>query len=436
MKRVLFFLLGLSNILTAQNNSFSLEESIKYGLENSKEILIAQSNLNISNEKVTEAVSYMLPKISAGGIYNHMNITEPDALGLPGGVFQIPFNEPFNVLGGSLSVQQPLFMGLRMWAMKDAAEFIQQAEEENFVKEKNRIAVEVNKAYWNFYKAKKAVQLLSKNLEAINAHLKNTEKFLENDLVTRNDLLKLQVQVQKVELKKVEAENNLKLARSFFNQTLGIGLKEKSDINLEPLLNNTNEYNYDELVNEALTERKELKSLSYNLMASDKMITAAQSGWFPTLAAFGNYYYYNLNAKALFEDSKTIQAWNVGLSLNWNIWDWWGTSSKSAQAREQKFQLEQTNELLKDKIKLEVYKNYLQLNTEKKKVDISSIAIESAEENLKITKDKYNAQVASSTDIIDAETELMDSQMELLFAQADYRLAQAVLFASIGRKLY
>jgi hypothetical protein len=44
----------LLNILAAQNKTFSLEESIKFGLESSKEIQIAQSNLKVSDEKYTE----------------------------------------------------------------------------------------------------------------------------------------------------------------------------------------------------------------------------------------------------------------------------------------------------------------------------------------------------------------------------------------------
>ena len=93
-------------------------------------------------------------------------------------------------------------------------------------------------------------------------------------------------------------------------------------------------------------------------------------------------------------------------------------------------------ELLKEQIELEVYNNYLTLNSEKEKIEISKLAVESAEENYRMTKDKYQYQLATSNDLIDAEVELLGAKTRLTIAQADFQLARVRLELTIGRRVY
>ncbi len=85
---------------------------------------------------------------------------------------------------------------------------------------------------------------------------------------------------------------------------------------------------------------------------------------------------------------------------------------------------------------MEVFNSYLTIQSEVEKIKISKLAVESAEENYRITKDKYQYQLATSNDLIDAEVELLDAKTKLSFAQADYQLAKVKLNLSVGRKVY
>jgi outer membrane protein TolC len=154
------------------------------------------------------------------------------------------------------------------------------------------------------------------------------------------------------------------------------------------------------------------------------------------LYASGNFYLYNVNAKTFSIDNQKLQLWFVGLSLNWDIWNWGHTSSKSDQAKQSVIQSKETLEILKEQIELEVYNNYLTLNSEKEKIEISKFAVESAEENYRMTKDKYQFQLATSNDLIDAEVELLGAKTRLTIAQADYQLARVRLELAVGRRIY
>jgi len=72
----------------------------------------------------------------------------------------------------------------------------------------------------------------------------------------------------------------------------------------------------------------------------------------------------------------------------------------------------------------------------KEKIMIGNLAVESAEENYRITEDKYNNQLATSTDLIIAQTELLDAKTQLAISIADYELATTRLDMAVGRRIY
>ena len=110
--------------------------------------------------------------------------------------------------------------------------------------------------------------------------------------------------------------------------------------------------------------------------------------------------------------------------------------SKSEQARQDVIQIKESLKLLKEQIELEVFNSYLTIQSELEKIQISKLAIESAEENYRLTKDKYQYQLATSNDLIDADVELMDAKTKLAIAQADYQLAKVKLELTVGRRIY
>ena len=193
---------------------------------------------------------------------------------------------------------------------------------------------------------------------------------------------------------------------------------------------------FDELLNEALQTREELKSLDYRIKAGKESVTAAQADWFPSIYLFGDYYYNRPNQRIMPLEDKFNDTWDVGVALNWELWNWGGTSAKTTQAEQQVIKAETSLKILKEGIELEVYKDYLSVLGEFEKVNVSKKSLEQAEENFRITENKYNQQLATSTDLIDAETALLNSKTNLTNALVDLKLAKTKLEKSVGRKIY
>lgn len=433
--KLFLLLLVLPAMMFAQ--TFTLEQSIETGLKNSKELKISKSKVIGYDAKITEAGSQMLPQLKLFAGFTRLSDVPDFAVTIPG------VNRSFNiqdvVLNNyqvKLSLQQPLFTGFKLSSLKSAAEYNYTASELDYDKDINEYAFKIQSAFWNYYKAKQIKSLLEETLKQIGRHLEDTKNYLENELVTKNDVLKLEVQYSNVQLELIDAENNLDLARINFNKTLGIDLDSKTEIKTDDIFVIKNEYELADITNEAIEKRKELQSMEYKLKSSEEVITASNSNWFPTIALFGNVYYQRPNQRYLPLRDIDHGSWDVGVSLSWDVWNWGYNSSQSTQAEQNYLQVQTSLAQLKDIVQVEVYQSFLTYQRSFDKVDVSKKSVEQADENYRIMQQKYDQQLATSTDLIDAEVSVQQAKTNLTNSLVDYEIAKIKLEKAIGRKIY
>lgn len=436
LKLITFFLIALT-ITMAQNKEISLKESIEIGIANSKELKIAKTKVELSKAKYEERGTYLLPTVRASAAYIRLSEVPPFEVTVPFSPTPIKIQEPvLNNYNLGLSVTQPIFTGFKLSSLKSAAEKTFEAEEISFNQEINNLALRINEAYWNLYKAEKYVLLLKENKKRIEEHLKNTEEFFNNELVTKNDLLKMKSQLANINYQLIEGKKNLETARMFFNKTIGISLEKQLTPTEEIEQIDYELKDISEYIKQADKQRNELKSAEKITEAGKNMISAANSDWFPTISIFGNYYYNRPNQRIMPTQDKFNDTWDVGVNLSWELWNWGKTSFKAEQA-EQQYKLSQLSlEILKENIQMEVYRNYLSVNAESEKLKSALQLLESTEENYRITKEKYNMQAATSSELLDAEVEFLEAQIKDANAKADYIIAFKKLLVSSGEKIY
>lgn len=438
MKVIVIMFILFASSLFAQERVLTLQESLEIGLQNSKDLKISQSRVNYSDAKLSEINSQFLPQFKLFGNYTRLSDN------IPAFEFTSPFfpnairvSEPlYNNYTFKLGFTQPLFTGFKLLSSRSAAKYNLQASESDYSKEQNEVAFNIYNAYWNYYKAEELRNVIAQTLQQIENHLRDTRNFYEQGLMSNNDLLKLEVQYSNTQLMLIEAENNLKIAKIAFNKELGIDLDAQTKVAATEKSMSLVNYDLSEIINEAINNRYELKSLAYRVEGSKEGITAAQSSLFPSVYLSGNYYYSNPNPRFQPAKDEFNYNWDVGVTLSWDVWNWGLTSSQVSQAEQTKIQLETNYDQLKENIRMEVHSNYLNLLKTEEKVKVNKIALEQALENYRITAEKYNLQLASSTDLIDAETLKLQAETNLKAAEVDYQISKVRLEKSLGRRIY
>lgn len=434
MKKIFFISIVLSVIQFAQTKELTLDESLRIGLQNSRQIKISESVLRSSDEKITEYSSQMLPKLSLSAGYTYMNLNDPTEIGF--GPLPMTVKNPFTLYGMQLSIQQPIFTGFQLSSLKSSAENIYEAMSSDHQKNINNKAFEIYSAYWNLFKTQKQVELIEERMTSLDEDLRRTKDFVDNGLATMNDYLRIELQVSNTRLQLIDAKNAREISRAAFNQSIGFPLNDSTKIDSDLVFHQPDYPEYEELIMEAENNRQELKSMEFKILAGEDKISAANSNWWPKLYASGNFLLYNVNAETFSMENEKLQAWFAGLSLSWDLWNWGNTSSKSAQAEEEVLQNRESLELLKEQIEIEVYNTYLALNSNAEKIKVSQLAVLSAEENFRIVNEKYEHQLATANDLIDAEVALLNSRSMLTISQADFELVKVRLNLAIGRKIY
>ena len=421
-------------ISAQENNTLTLNECVKTGLKNSSMLHSSKMQVNYANARLSEINTNRLPSLKFSAAYTRLSYIAPFVLNTPFGDFDISPSilDNYNL---KMTLQQPLFTGFRLSSSSNIAEYNYKATEEEYNKDKENLIYNIKNAFWNLFKAKKVKEVTDQNVEQVKAHLTNVQNFYEQGLSTKNDLLKVQVQLSESQLKQIDAKNAVKLSRINLFNVIGIPLNTSSEIpdSVDIKTNQVNDL--DDYVEKALDNRPELKAMQYNIKAGEAGVTLAESNWYPQIYLGGNYYYSKPNQRIFPAENKFKDTWDVGVSVSVDLWNWGSTVDKTDQAEAQLEETKDSYKIVKDNIVLEVNSNYLSLVQSKDKIAVAEESVSQAKENYRVTDETFKKGLALNSDLLDSEVALLQANTNYIQALVDYELAKAQLEKSIGGNL-
>lgn len=427
------FLFSTINFTKAQEKlSLTLDKAIEIGLQNSKQLHSSLMKVKSSEAKVKEVSALRLPSLKLNAGYRRLSEVDPFIINTPFGSFPIAPGI-FDNYSVQVSVFQPLFTGFRLVGNINLNEELSNATKEEFNKDKSELLFNIKNSYWGVFKAMQFKKVMDETVAQIKAHVEDAKNLEKAGMLTKNDILKIEVQLSNAIYQQLEAENAVKLAMTALNNVMGIPLNTQieivSDVNL-------NEYKTEELsklVNVAIENRPEVKAADSRVKASEAGVTLAKSSWYPQLSLYANYYYSKPNQRILPTQNRFDGTWDAGINLSMNLWDWLTTKHQTDQAEAQLAQAIDGIGLIKDGITLEVTQNYLSLTQANKKIEIAKLIVTQAEENLRVTSQKFRNGLATSSDLIDAEAALISAKTNYTTSIVDYELVKAKLEKSLGK---
>lgn len=426
------FIFIFSSSSYSQNEiSLTVDEAINIGLKNSKVLSSSFARLKSSEAKLKEVNASRLPSLKFNAGYTRLSEVDPFNITTPFGTFEIS-PSILNNYSTKLSLAQPLFTGFRLKSSSDIAEYSAGASQEDYNKDRNEVIFNIRNAYWGLFKAEKFKHVIDENVIQVKAHLSDAQNLLNQGLLTNNDVLKIEVQYNDALLRQVDANNNLKLAMINLNSIMSIPLNTEIKIISEMNKNTESLDNVNDLINRAFERRSEVKSANFRIKASESGVTLAQSNYYPQLFLFSNLYYSRPNPRIVPGKDEFKETWDAGVTLSWDVWNWFSTSYQTQQAEAALVQSQEGLGILKDAITLEVTQNFLTVNQNKMKIDISEIGVQQAQENMRITSERFKQGLATSSDVIDAEVALLQAKTSYTNSLVDYELAKAKLKKSLG----
>jgi outer membrane protein TolC len=415
---------GLVNAQDAR--PITLKEAIDLSVSNSKQLKISKAKVDEASAKVKEALQKKLPDASASGSYlwlsnANVDIKNPNNNG-GGGAPSIS-----QALYGIVNLSLPVYAGGRIRYGIESSKFLAQAEELDAENDKEGVIENTIEAYINLYKAKAAVDLVNENLGQAQHRVNDFRNLEKNGLMARNDLLKAELQTSNTELSLLDAQNNWQLAN--VNMDLMLGLPEQTVLVPDStMLDQKLSVNgLDEYVQAALRNRKDIEALGFRKQAADLGVKSTKAESYPSIALTGGYIAADI-PKLL----TITNAVNIGVGFSYNIGSLWKTKAKVEGAEARARQIEATQELMSNNLRLEVNKAYLNWLSSQKKIEVYAKAIEQAEENYRITKNKYDNSLATTAELLDADIAQLQAKLNYTFARADAIVVYNQLLQSSG----
>jgi outer membrane protein TolC len=418
-------ILLLSTQVYAQNTSIlKLEEAIHLAIQNNQSIKIAKEKNVQATTNLQEAKNRRLPDFNINS--QLLRVNQP----------LIDLRVKLNNSGSSGSsapdvnqvvlvqanVAMPLFNGNKINYSIKANEYLLKAAELDANANKNELILNTIQAYTNLYKCTISLKLIKENKTQASKRLKDIEQLYKNNIVSRNDLLKAQLQVQQVELQQLEVSSELELSKINMNLLLGLASTNPLDVDS----NYTNQLQIDQLTinsidyweNLVMQERPELLSLNNRIEASKKNIQILKSDNYPSFALSGGYIYADIN-----NFLGISNALNGGIAMRYSISSLWKGSEKIMQAKSKTMELELMKSQLSDQVKLQVNKSFQQFVVAKQKINVFRNSIQQVSENYKIVESKYKNNLATVQELLDADVLQFQAKVQYEFAKADATIA-------------
>ena len=431
---VVLLLSFFPNLAKTQDvQTLSLQQTIDLSLKNSHLLKASLAKNDEAAAQVREALDNRLPNASVTGAYMYMANptialkTKAFSGGSDTSGTKQSFPKVNQAMYGIVNVSLPIYAGGKIRYGIESAKYLQQATILDAQKDKEAVILNTINAYINLYKAAVTVDVVKENLNQSRQQDSVFSRLEQNGLLARNDLLKSELQTSNIELSLLDAQSNLKTAT--VNMNLMIGYPEATVIKVDSTAfdQNPDIKTVDDYEQLALQNRKDILALSFRKKAATTGISVAKADMYPSLALTGGYI-----AADIPHLITITNAVNIGVGLQYNLSSLWKTKSKIAQAKARETEIMENEAQLSDAVKLQVNRDFENFLLSRKKTDVYKKAVIQAEENYRITKNKYENALVNTTDLLDANVSLLQSKINLAVAKADVLLAYSKLLQTTG----
>jgi outer membrane protein len=411
-----------------EKRQLTLNDAIDLSIKNSKQLKNSQARIEQATAALKEAVEKKLPDAGISGSYlrlNSANFTLATKNNGNGNSNEAP--KISQAAYGIFNISLPIYMGGKIKYGIESSGYLEKAAKLDAEGDKDEVIQTTIEAFANLFKAKTAVRLVNENLLQSQQRTKDLSNMEKNGLLARNDLLKAELQSSNVELSLLDAGNNLQLANVNMDLMLGLPTTTELILDTSSIERKNDSRILEDYLQIAVIKRKDLTAIDYRKKAAETGVKTAKGDMYPSLHLTGGYI--AADVPGVFSVTNAV---NIGVGVSYNIGSLWKTKAKIEQAEAKVKQAVATEAMMDDDIRMQVNKNYFTLVSSRKKIEVYAKAVEQAQENYRIIKNKFDNSLATTTDLLEADVAQLQARLSYTLARADAFVAYNKLLQTAG----
>jgi outer membrane protein TolC len=337
-----------------------------------------------------------------------------------------------------LQLQQPIYAGGRIKAGNDLTKIGRQVSEQQQRKTRQEVIAEADQAYWGYISVLQKVEMLKSYQEYMKALADKVDISVEAEMASRNEQLRVEAKANEVDYNLQKAQTGAELCRLVLCNAIGADF----DTQIIPADRDV-PITAPEDMDENIEQTPEMQMMQMGVKAKKKQVNLTRGDFLPTLAAVAGYTWYgNIKMKGETEYNGQMVPFTqemksntpmLMLSLSVPIWKWGEGYKKVKKAKldveNAQLDMARNQRLLTIQARqaiLNVTNGYTQIETAQKGVD-------NATENLRVMQERYDADMSTLTDLLDAQSQWQQAQSNLIEAKTQYKLYQTEYLKAVGR---
>jgi len=434
-------MVGLVSLLTgtgvqaAELQRITLREAIVQGLERNNQARAARFQADSARSGATSASLHYLPSITLEEAWSRSDV--------PVNTFMMKLNQgrftnqdfdaaklnnpaPVSDFRTVVSVEQPILVPAA-WAGQKVAQ--RGADRQEAVTEQTRqqVAFQVFQLYLEVQKAHAQLQASVKALDEARESKRQATVRTAAGLGLKSDELRAATQLAAMEQQNISAANNLTLVRMQLALVTGGQPGDELDV-AEAVHLKRPERDLSGLIGTAQQERRDLQASERGKEQADAVLLQTRAGFLPTVGAVGAWQMNDKNSAF----GRDHDAWMVGVSLRWNIFDGFRTWHGSGQGQASRSAAVEQLEQARKEVSYQVHEAWLRRIEAEKRHEVANAAVLAADEATRLLAKRFDNALATMVELLDAQTALNQARANLVESDANLMLATGRLYHSAG----
>ncbi|WP_167590315.1 TolC family protein [Oceanidesulfovibrio indonesiensis] len=411
----------------ATTKTIAIGDAVRIALENNPAITSAIHRKRAATYGKYSRIGAMLPSVTGGYSYSYSEA--PRAKGSPPSSANRNYTLFFNI-------QQDLFVGFRNISNLVRAKFAEEQAKLNRYNEELSLLLDVQENFLNLLRAREDVRSAQDSVTRLESQLKVTRAFYDVGLSPRLDVLQAEVDLAEAEDTLLQAENNVAVQLARLNTLLPLNLGDDvqyvGELKYEPF-----PLSLETCLERAYRNRPDLLIFKKAVDIARQDSRVAASALYPQIQGEFNWSQFG-DTPALqgspYTDLNRYDQWSLEIGLTWELFDFGENLFTWRQAREseKEAQADVAGQYLE--ATYDVKSRRLQIDETAKRIAVAQKRVEQGKEGYRMAVARYQAQVGTNNDVLDAQSRLTSAESTLTEALVDYQIAVANLYVAIGAK--
>jgi outer membrane protein TolC len=293
------------------------------------------------------------------------------------------------------------------------------AEQERFAK--MQLIAKVARAYHTVTLAEQFLRAAQQAVQSAEADLARAEAVRGAGLSTDADVLSIRVHLAAMREQQIQRQSGLDIARAALNEAIGQPLDTAvtlaTPLTAAPAT---------AAVSSAI-ERPELRQAALARELAESQVAGARSALYP-----------QVTGRAAFEANRGRFVnqgganWYFGVGLRWNVFNGFADRARMDESAQTLVKSKANERETQAGVNLELRQAQASLTAAQQRIEVATATVAQAEESLRITKNRYEAGLATVTDLLRTETALLDATTRRIAATYDHRLAAVSVQLAAG----